>query len=242
MSNIYFNLTPSRSVIMQEIADALILKYETNVTIHFINTSHVVFSCSAISNKVIRITWSGSINGMGVLYGDAWTSNENITNAVSFFGDTSGGTSNYLPLAAHLILGDDFLLLNLVNTRDSRSNGVCVVGKLTNGKYVAIGCTNSTNLGRNTSDAVAAYFVTLSYGFANNSNKLYKQNIIIAREDGLAELNSNGTLATINGIYNISYLTTANTVYSDSSKFISCCEVKTNEKITLKTPLLVEFI
>src|SRR5690606_24630419 len=151
----------------------------------------LIFSCPSISNKIIKIDYASNIK---VYYGDEWLSTTNITNQVQFVNGMGSA------IEMHLICGDDFILLTTLITGHT---SICLVGKLTNGNYIAIGLIaasgtsyNSTCIGKNTTNGVNIYPISFSEGFVSKSGKLYKQPLIFGGTNGTEE-NTDGSLATI---------------------------------------------
>lgn len=240
MSNIYTAIATSGTTI-SEIKAALTAKYSTNITFHYESTTDLIFSCSLISNKVIRINVNTSNQVMGY-YGDSWTSGTTIVNSVQFYGYNQGS-----PLNFNLICGDSFILFSIISS--SSNTGVLIVGKLTNGNCIAFGVINYNNYSNNsyikdTTLGQDVRVMTWDRGFTSSTGKLYKQPLVFQLESGVIEENSDGTFATIEGIYNISYETTPTTYVKTDSYFISNSKLYRDlgdqTVFQLSTALLVE--
>lgn len=240
MANTYYTVGTTAPI--AEIKAALISQYGSgNVTVYYETTSYLIFSCSAIANKVIKLYWYSTSNFMAY-YGDAWTSGSTITNQVQFIG-YGGGTAS----EQHLVLGDNFFFLaTLCSTLLSL---ITIIAKMTNNDYVCIGLMgnsastyNANCRGVNTTDAVDVRLSTLDYKFASSTGKLYKQNLIIAKTNGTAEQNTDGSLATINGLYNISHSLSNATLLKGTNYLMSPSNMYMLDlAMYLKTCLFTEF-
>lgn len=239
MANAYYAV--ALATFIADIKSALQTQYGSgNVTVHYETKNYLIFSCSVISNKVIRIYWSGSVLA-NVQYGDAWTSGSTITNGVQFAGYSSGTAS-----AFHLVLGDSFFLL--VWLAATQVSGVIIIGKMTNDKYICAGLMGQSTYAmyttsRNTTDNVSIFPVTFSNGFTGSSSKLYKSQIIYVRSDGTVEEELGGNIAGITGLYNISYYTGGpSSLVKAANYLITPCNLYMSDAQTyLRTGLLAEW-
>lgn len=199
MANSYYSINLATA--LADIKSALDAKY--TVTTHYISTTDFVFSCAALSNKVIKLTLNSS--RLLAYYGDDYTSGATITNQVQFSGIYTGSITEI-----HLVLGGDTFLLCAY--QGTTVKGVLIViGKLSNGDYAAGGAvgsaSNSYNGGCqwvNTTDGVALFPSAFSAAFGSASGKLYSQPLILARADGGVELNGDGSFASFQDISNAS--------------------------------------
>jgi hypothetical protein len=106
--------------------------YGAGVTIHSSSSTVLIFSCAAISDKVIKLTMTSS--RLYAYYGDSYDSGAgDITNPVNF-----GGTYNSSSVSkAHVILGDTSLFINcLWGTINSK---IVIVGQLSDGTFAVAG-------------------------------------------------------------------------------------------------------
>lgn len=199
MSNSYHSINLATA--LADIKSALDAKH--SVTTHVISTTNFIFSCSALSNKVIKLTFSSS--RIEVYYGDAYTSGTTITNQVQFSGMSSGTATEI-----NLVLGDETFLLCAYQGTAIRGI-LIVIGKLSNGKYAlggGVGGSSTSYNGNcrwvNTTDGVGLFPSVFSAAFGSASGKLYSQPLILARADGAVELNGDGSLASFQDISNAS--------------------------------------
>lgn len=220
------------------IKNALEGKYN-DLVIHYTDATELIFSCPSISNKVIRIRNYES-NRIFAYYGDAWTSGATITNQVQFAGHNSGNISE-----GHLILADNFILINML--QGTINSLLIIIGKMTNDEYVALGLVGISNytaffIGKNTSNNDDIKLITFPLKFGSKSGKLYKQNVLIRNTSGIIQENNDGSIATIDGIYNVSHVTANNLItkfpdylFTTSSMYMNTAD------LVMQTCLLVEF-
>lgn len=202
MANTYYSISISDAIV--QLKTALISKYGAGVTVHFQDTTNLVLSCSAISNKVLKFTYITS--RLLAYYGDAWTSGATITNPIQWGGYNSS-TTTYI----NLILGDNTLIISF-NQGTTINCGLFLIGKLTNDKYAVLGMFGTSTfayltncLGRNITDTIDFHPVTFSGPFASSSGKLYKQPVILQRSDGKVEINGDGSIASFRDVFNCSH-------------------------------------
>jgi hypothetical protein len=197
MANSYHSINPATA--LADIKSALDAKY--SVTTHYIDSEYFIFSCSALSNKVIKLRFSSS--RLLAYYGDAYTSGTTITNQIQF-----GGYNNGAATDINLVLGDETFLLCAYQGINVKGI-LIVIGKLSNGKYALGGAAGGSGYSSdfrwaNTTDGVALYPSVFSVAFGSASGKLYAQPIILSRADGAVELNGDGSLASFQDISNAS--------------------------------------
>lgn len=112
----------------------------TGVVVHEDSASILIFSCSAVADKVIKLTGYAAINGS---YGDAYSGSGVITNQVLLTDTPAGSTSG-----CHTVCADDFIILNVVAS--TINNRLFIIGKLTNGEFACAGFIASTSYCTNT--------------------------------------------------------------------------------------------
>lgn len=204
MSNSYHFINMGTKII--DIKTALEDKYGAGVTIHHETLDYLIFSCGAISDKVISIYFQS--DRLRLYYGTGYNGTTTLLNQQLVHGYTGyhQGTSTLISL----IVGDSFIMFSY-NGGTNLNNCICVAGKLSNGKSVILSYVGATSpyVGSfktmNITDGVDGFIVSFPYPFASASGKLYKQPIIFQRLDGKAEQNIDGSIASINGLYNISH-------------------------------------
>jgi len=239
MANSYYTISITAPI--PDIKAALIDKYGSGgVTVHYETTTCLIVSVLAISNKVLKFSGTRT----ATFYGDDWTSGTTITNPVQFSGYDSSGSNN---TEMHLVLGDNvFFLCTLEASYNSR---IAIIGKMTNDKYICIGMVGTSNSsyttyhkGKNTTDNVDVTIPTYGNTFYSNTGKLYKQEIIIKRADGSVETKTDGSLATLVGLYNVSHVTSQTTLLKGANYLMSSINQYMSDAIMyLRTCLMAEF-
>lgn len=214
MSNKFYLLP--RSSFGTDLASALMDKYgEEDVTIHYVDDDQVIFSCSLISNKVLRI-WKQQLyyntseyfDRLNCTYGDAYSSGVVITNIVQFCGNSRSGSSidvqGYIDYA-DLVLGDNFMLICFPTDRPQ----MCCVGFATNDMPFCIGW--NSEAGNNWGKALPTDGVTKGeiefpvQPFAYYDDGKYVIQPILMVISGRILKNQDDTFATINGIFNVAH-------------------------------------
>ena len=214
MSNKFYLLP--RMTFGTDLATALIDKYgAASVILHYIDDMQVIFECSAISNKVIRIykeqlyyNASEYFDRLNCTYGDAYSIGTTITNVVQFCGNSRSGssidTTAYID-NADLVLGDNFMLVCFPTNRPQ----MCLIGIATNNMPFCIGwnCEAGYNWGRALpTDGVTRgeiEFPVQPFPYYDNG-KYVIQPILMIISGGILK-NQDGTFATIDGIYNVAH-------------------------------------
>jgi hypothetical protein len=248
MTNKYYSIGVTTPI--ANIDAALIDKYgtynvSTNPTgalIHYSAAAGMVFSCTRLSNKVIKVLWSASC--LLHSYGDAWTSGTTITNEVVFNSTNTTGSSTEI----HLVLGDyTYLVALLQGTHISR---LSLVGKMTNDDYGVLGLDGSSSttyntgcIGRNTTDNTAMRPSCWEMPFTAADGKLYKQVPALYVHGGIGlELNSDGSFAFFQDVYNASYNNTASTLVLGATFLLTTGNMYMDgATLHLRTCLLMEF-
>jgi hypothetical protein len=212
--------------VASDLAAALLDYYGAGVTIHYNLSGYVIFSCPAISDKVIKFYGSG----LAWDYGTAYVSGSTISNPISFA--TQGSFAN-----ADLVLGDKFLLFT--GWQAGSYTQVVLIGKMQRGDHVAMGWSNYSSGSYakqfNTTTGVANKSVGWTSGFRDADSKMYKTPLIIADTNGYS---------TIAGVYTISYPKTASTIIG-LGYLITPTHLQTylysQIGYELQTPIMVEF-
>lgn len=234
MANAYYSIGTSTTI--ADIKSALQTQYGSgNVTIYYETSSYLIFFCSTIADKVIKIYVSGTPR---FYYGDAYSSGTALTNEVAFAGYSTTAT------AIHLVLGDSFFYMCWLGSY----SGIAVIGKLTNDSYICLGlnsasATASNSKGRDTTNSLDIVPITIGGGFVNSSGKLYKQPVIFVKADGSVEEQTDGNIAGISGLYSISYYTGGGSVLvKNDSYLISPCDLYMSDvKKYLQTGFFAEW-
>lgn len=212
-------ITPDYNTIIAQFAAALTDYYDTGVTVHYTSATTIVFSCAAISDKVIRLDLVSA--EFDYYYGDAWTSGTTITNMVT----VQSGSNGTMVTNGYLVLGANFILFVDTNTSDS---AILLIAKASNGKFVFITTTSS---------GTAAYYSNRSSYITDTGTRVYFLNTFglsceVLHPDGYLPkfpimlidnnqtmlLNSDGSIATIDGIYFTAKLSSS--IYNSSDVFV----------------------
>jgi hypothetical protein len=229
IANRYYHL--SKTFFTDDLESALVNKYGGAANIYYNNGTNLIFDCSAITSKIIRLVWE-----RGEFYiGDSWTSGTTITNQVQFGVKVGAAQVTH----GELVLGDNFMLLNMGFS--AAGNHPTLIAKLTNGKYIVAGYgyNVSANLKQiNLSDSKEITIPVYSDTMINPSGKFYKQPVIIVANDGVIEMNGND-FATIEGLYNIS-LSAGDSVLG-GNYLITKSNVHNGSRVVFPTSLLAEF-
>lgn len=171
--------------------------YGDGVSVTSASGTEIQFSCPQICDKPLRI-WNykdsstpsimlqGSCNGVTFISGSPWD-----------------GGSVLQPY--HLVLADNFLLLQLVDSGVNTDSSAILIAKLTNGRSLCLGSrshTNSQGVPYFTDDATIRpiWFMAPSQKKLRAGKKIpiVKSYLAIGSE---MELNADGTLAYIDGLY-----------------------------------------
>lgn len=205
-----------RSTFGQNIASALIEKYGAGVTIHFADATSIVFSCSSISDKVIKIIKEYTeyvaanewMDRLSAWVGDTWTSGVIITNPYQFSGNsrvTNSVDASALIVNEDIILGDKFMLLWFNTARPQ----MMFVGKLTNSNFVVGGFVAESGVyGGNahfyiTSDTLKSELKMETMANPFNNDSKYIAMPIIFTKAGRVLKNIDGSFATIMELLNV---------------------------------------
>lgn len=198
-----------------QMVSALISRYGAGITIYFSDVSNIVFSCPAISNKVIKVSIIQLVSGndtyqlLQARYGDAWTSGSTITNPISFMVwnyPSEYSSAQYLFISITLILGDNFILC----WGDGSRSQMFLIGKLTNGKYLTMGLLGKSSPlvgvhGYLTDSLIEIEIPTISFAFRDNGKFVIHP--LLFSQNGQLLLNSDGSYATIPFLFNVAYTT-----------------------------------
>lgn len=226
MANKYYGLSSASFIDL--LSAALTDKYGAGVTINYTDENNIVFSCPAISDKVIKINWTHYVYTAGAremdylkcYYGDAWTLDTTITNQVQVSGDSIAQGAVVSALwtftTAELVLGDSFLYISF----DGSVPQSALFGKLSNGKFVAMGWNprlayNVNCHGYLTDGSIGEVEAVTLSSICNDAGKFVVMPLLFTQAGALI-LNTDASYATIAGIYNAAYKTNvvAETFYS----------------------------
>lgn len=239
----HYALGNSASLIREQVASALQDYCGAGVTIHYSSSNDIIFSCSAISDKVVRVSFSSTSSW---LYGDSYVSGTTISNPVEF-----ARIGTVVPTQAELVLADKFMLL--LTWHGSSAYALTLVGEMTNGDFCVAGFVQTTNSPHynathtyNTTQDRELKAIIWNTGFKDANGKLYKQPLMFAAINGSLEFNGSNP-ATIAGVYNVSgprnpgQATVGPDYLITPTNFYSRMYGLTGDARDLYTPLYVEF-
>lgn len=221
MANVYTAL-PTADTCFASLKAALIAKYGAgNITFHYESTTFLIFTCSAILDKVIKIIKiSAATTTVGLHYGDSWTSGSTIVNPVVIMTSTAAD-----PLLIDLILGDNIMLLATTHPTSANYSNLIVLGKLTNNEFIAMGFGNqptySGGMCKLTNGAVSVEPMVFQRTFNNSANKLFKQDIQFILSTGVLLTDGAGAIITLPDIYNISQVSAQTNRLLGSNSYIT---------------------
>lgn len=189
----YYSLSPS--TFADDFRAALEDYYGDGVTIESASGNTIVFQCPAICDKVLKFATYNS--GFRAYFGDSSANMKMFASSYAANGETT----------FHLVLSEAFLLLESALVTDSATSAI--VGKLTNGRYLAVGAVtskNNTYYNVNTSwftDDSATKTIWFTCPAARtlvSGRKMCLWPAHVACEDEI-EQNEDGTFATIPGLW-----------------------------------------
>lgn len=202
MANTYLSLTLGAAW-NTDLQTAINNKYGAgNITWHYVSSTTIIFSCSILSTKVIKLQRATTSSSIILSYGDAWTTGTTVTNEVII--NKGGGT---LLTALHIIFGDAFLCF--FNAHSGTYPGSGFIGKLTSGEAIAFGTGISASydgVGFNITTGAAIIPITFDKDFTTGTGLLYKQDMMFKTTAGILLQNSDGTPAKLTGVENVSYI------------------------------------
>ena len=242
MARNYYSIDTSILAIRQ-IRAALVDKYGGGVTIHYETVRILVFSIPAISSKTFRFYKSADSTTISATYGDAYDGTTSVTNPIVFGGYA---VSAFMSIF-HLVLDDNFLFINYLSPSTSIYSCIIIIGKLTNNDFIAMGLSGyaspQESIGVNFTSGKAIRPITISNGFINSSNKLYKQPLLFVSSDNTIVVNGDGSFATIDGIFNISWTLSNTTLIKAANYLMSSSGYMwmTDGLRYLSTSLFIEF-
>lgn len=187
----------------------------TGVDIKEYSVTLLIFTCTAISDKVIKFTYASS--DLFALYGDAYSGSGVITNEVSFAGTTTAGATS----ASHMVCADNTLLINAFVT--SLNSKLIVVGKLTDDSYAVLGLVGYSSYGPGFSGFLTAsntqFWVYGLEGSFSVGAKRLKMPLVLVTEQGA--VNNGSNLVTFRDLYSVSNALGFATVYKGTGYFVT---------------------
>ena len=212
------------------------------VNILYDETYYLIFTCTAIADKLIRVNVNSS-ERIFMYYGSGYTAGSNLDDPVAFLGTDNTGT----PSEMHLVLAPHTLLITqLLSTVNSKMG---IIGQLTNGDYAVLGMVGAGNsaytvgtAGYNTTDGTQFYPTTLDTAFQSSDGKLYTQNLILRGAVSGVELNADGSIASFQDIHNASYVTDRASAVWGATFVLTYCNLYMDVGVAvLRTCLLMEY-
>ena len=152
----------------------------TGILVHTDSTTLLIFSCSLVSDKVIKIT---GFADMVAYYGDAYSGGD-ITNPIVWGGTTtSGGTSS-----VEMVCGDTFLIMTIFAS--TINHRLWVIGQLTDNQFACIGlvaqaASTINAFGYLTATNTVFWLVGLSVAYQIGSKRAISQLVIITASGAL---------------------------------------------------------
>lgn len=230
-----------------DISAALIDKYgeydvgvnPNGVTVHYSTTTVIIFSCLAISDKVIHMT---NYTYGYLSYGDTFDGTTGITNPIVFAGNNFSG----VPTDRILILTDNTAVFNWYRGVDTTplNARMGVIGKLSNGKYLCIGSYQNINYfagtnGYITDNNVECMIVTPKGFMMSGAGEIYKTKVYISSALYGAQLNTDGSLAYMLDV-DVAYYQTVNPIITSTYVLTSYRGYVKNTNQEFANSLLVE--
>ena len=210
----------------------------TGVTIHLSSGTTLIFSCTAITDKVIKLTHAS--NDLRGYYGDAYESGD-ITNPVEWGGSTTAGSSSKL----HLILTDNTLVLNaILPTINSR---LYLIGKLNSGAYAVVGMMGHSAysmgaFGYLTATQSQVFLFGLTTDMKSESGLIFKAPLLIYTTAGGVPLTGSDPVA-FQDVYSCSRILGAAVCHKGDTYFITTSNMYFDSAaVALVCGLLVEGI
>lgn len=193
-------ITADYDTIVAQVAAALADYYGAGVTVHYTSATVIVFSCAAISDKVIKMELVSA--EFKLYYGDAWTSGTTITNQVTIQLASNGTATT----DCYLLLYTTYLCFVDTNTNDGTW---WLIAKTSNNRFVCLSFTISTVGSYSgwrygyTTDGNRVYLFPLSINIEikHPTGYLLKFPIMLHDGNGHLCLNSDGSAETIADIY-----------------------------------------
>lgn len=220
MANILYTVTGYLAIeaaLKEKFGTYDVVTNPTGVTTLYLSTSAIVFTCTALSPKVMKFSTAQYYGS----FGDAWTSGIIITNEIIFGGNNFGSA----PLTYKLVLGDTFLLLNVYNATATNSR-LQLIGKLSNSNSICLGCYGSPSYRA----ALKIYDITTSEELGlfsvlgvirSNTNAIYKSPLYFSKVIGGAEYEVGGNLSPLLNVYMSSYKTGTIATLNAAGYFLS---------------------
>lgn len=213
-----YSVTTSSNQLI-DLASVLSTHYGAGVTIHMSSASNLIFSCPAISNRVIKLA---RIHSTWLTYcyyvGTGFEGSATIPNQKPFSGQTDYSSSNTNG-GFEVIAGDSWLVI----THPNNVYGVFVsiIGKLTNGEYMVYGGASSSSTSNSYSPVstpiitgavsdTSVRIVGFDSAFTTPDNKIYKMPLVASDSSDKALLNADGSLATFRNMCSVSYVHSLN--------------------------------
>ena len=241
MANKYYALDTSTTANwLTSVAEALVDKFGSGVTINNKTTSVLTFTCPAISEKTINL--NSNYAQLGTVSGTTFT------NQLSFFYSYSGNMFKH----HDLVLGDNFFFLVGVGYSTSYRE-VCLIAKTVGGVSIFCGATSQSSTTYNANCRFTMYKDGVEVGYTDfldfgrfidsDSGVPYKMPLFIfnknAEGDQLLRL-ADGTSDTIDGLWMSAFA--PGTTFVRAGGLFSATEVYTSDAtIKLRTAIVAEF-
>lgn len=204
------------------------------VLVHTDSSSLIIFSCSAISDKVIKIT---GFSDLIAYYGDAYSGSD-ITNPVAFGGTTTTGTTS----SVEMVCGDSFILFSIFAS--TLNHRLWIIGQLTNNQFACIGfigtsnATNNVNaMGYLTASNTVFWLAGLSGDYQVGSKRAISQLAIVTASGALY---SGADLVGFKDVYSVSRQLGVSASAKGTGYYLTPSGGYTNATYLLTNSLMVE--
>lgn len=209
----------------------------TGVDVQEYSSTLLIFSCTAISDKIIKLAYSNSL--VNAFYGDAYSGSGVITNEVRFTtSNTTGSTT-----AIHMVCAVNTLLINTIGSYGAPR--VIVIGKLTNDAYAVLGTVGSSNsvyfpstYGYLTADQTTFNLYGIVGEYTIGSKRLIMPFVIVMASGDA--LNDGGNIITFRDLYSVSRALGANTASKEIGYFMTMSGLYNAAAYAIKNSMIME--
>lgn len=207
----------------------------TGVDVKESSSTLLIFGCSAISDKLIKITGMSDLFGY---YGDVYSGSGVITNQICFTALTAYGSTT----AAHMVCADNTMLINNLVDSTSVDSKLMVIGKLTNGAYAVLGLIGDSNyvtgaLGYLTADQTTFRLSGLESAFNVGAKRLKMPFALIT---SAGALNTGSDLITFADLYSVSAQLGSTVCSRGTGYFMTTSGMYNNDSMLVRNSMLME--
>ena len=204
----------------------------TGVLVHTDSTTLLIFSCSLVSDKVIKLT---GFADMVAYYGDAYSGGD-ITNPITWGGTTTSGSTS----SVEMVCGDTFVIINVFAS--TINHRLWVIGQLTDNQFACIGLIGQTSstinaFGYLTATNTVFWLGGLSGDYQIGSKRAISQLAIITASGALY---SGADIIGFKNIYSVSTQLGVNASAKGTGYYLTPSGGYTNTTYILINSLMVE--